>query len=159
MIARPPSLFDHFLALMPDAAVVVGGDGRVVTANPAAAALFGYPPGDLDGRPIETLVPERLRARHRAHRRAYATAPRARPMGAGQELTGRRQDGSEFPVDISLAPLPDAGDLVIAAVRDATERHAAQHARAELAHHRRVLARRHPVAVPRGHDPQLEPWR
>ena len=126
-------LLDHFLALMPDAAVVVDGDGRIVQANPAAAALFGYPPGDLDDRPIETLVPERLRARHRAHRRGYAAAPRARSMGAGQELTGRRQDGSEFPVDISLAPLPDAGDLVIAAVRDASERHAAQHARTELA--------------------------
>jgi PAS domain S-box-containing protein len=126
-------LLDQFLALMPDAAVVVDGDGRIVLANPSAAELFGYCPGDLAGRPIEVLVPERLRARHRAHRQGYAATPRARPMGAGQELTGRRQDGSEFPVDISLAPLPDAGDLVIASVRDASERHAAVHARSQLA--------------------------
>jgi PAS domain S-box-containing protein len=122
---------DRFLALMPDAAVVVDGDGRIVRANPFAAELFRYGPGDLAGRPVELVVPERLRARHRAHRRTYAAAPKARPMGAGQELTGRRQDGSEFPVDISLAPL--GGDLVIAAVRDASDRHAAQHAQSQLA--------------------------
>ncbi len=126
-------LLDQFLALMPDAAIVVDGDGGIVLANPSAAELFGYSPGDLTGHPIEVLVPERLRARHRGHRQAYAATPRARPMGAGQELTGRRQDGSEFPVDVSLAPLPDAGDLVIAAVRDASDRHAAQHARSQLA--------------------------
>ena len=126
-------LLEHFLRLMPDAAIVVDGDGRIVLANPAAADLFGYGPDDLAAHPIELLVPERFRARHRADRQAYAAAPRARPMGAGQELTGRRQDGSEFPVDISLAPLPDTGDLVIAAVRDASDRHAAQHARSQLA--------------------------
>jgi len=127
-------LLEPFLALMPDAAVVVDAEGRIVSANEQAAALFGYDPGGLVGRPVEALIPERMRHRHREHRAGYAVSPAARPMGASLELRGRRRDGGEFPLDISLAPLagPD-GPLVVAAVRDATERKAATAAQAQLA--------------------------
>lgn len=127
-------LLEAFLGLVPDAAVVVDEQGKVVGANEMAESLFGYAVNELKGAPIELLIPERFRHQHRSHRSSYMNAPRARPMGVGLELTGRRQDGSEFPVDISLAPVT-GGDhpLVIAAIRDATERRAANAAQAQLA--------------------------
>lgn len=127
-------LLSAFLSLIPDAAVVVDETGLVVSVNEHAEALFGYRPGSLAGLAIETLVPERLRQRHRKHRARYAAAMVRRPMGAGLELTGRRLDGHEFPVDISLAPILSSGqELVIATVRDVTEKRAATATQAELA--------------------------
>ena len=68
-------------------------------------------------------MPERLHARHQQHRATYVANPHTRPMGSGLELVGRRQDGSEFPVEVSLSPLPLGDDtLVIAVLRDVTER-------------------------------------
>src|SRR5437764_699820 len=135
MQSQSVDLVEMFVGLMPDAAVVVNGDGVIVAANELAQALFGYPADDLMGRPIELLVPERYRHAHRSDRADYFAEPRTRPMGAGLELTGRRRDGSEFAVDISLAPVsPDGGEpLVVAAVRDATERRTATAASAQLA--------------------------
>ncbi len=129
----PHSLGD-VLALMPDAAVVVDGDGSIVSANPHAGSLFGYQVDELVGRPVEVLVPERFRHGHRSERAAFEEAPQSRPMGLGLELFGRRRDGTEFPVDISLAPVGSSDrSLVVAAVRDATERKAAAAAQAQLA--------------------------
>jgi PAS domain S-box-containing protein len=122
------------MSLMPDAAGVVDTSGRIVSLNPQAEELFGYPPGTLAGVPIETLVPERARHRHRQHRSGFIAAPEIRPMGADLELTGRRRDGHEFPLDISLAPITSGGaDLVMAAVRDVTDKRAAVAAQTELA--------------------------
>ncbi|HUO48962.1 MAG TPA: PAS domain S-box protein, partial [Acidimicrobiales bacterium] len=127
-------LLGSFLALVPDAAIVVDADGRIVAANEQALAMFGYGADDLLGRPIEALVPERFRHGHRQHRGAYSESPQARPMGAGLDLCGRRHDGTEFPVDISLAPLSTAsGGRVVAAIRDATERRALTAGMAQLA--------------------------
>ena len=96
----------------------------------AHGAFFGYTAEEIEGKSIELLVPERFRHSHRAHRGAYSNQPRARNMGAGLDLWARRKDGSEFPVDISLAPIGgDGGQLVVAAVRDISERQAAQSAR------------------------------
>ena len=123
-----------FLSLMPDAAVVVDGNGVIVSLNEQAEALFGYDAASLEGRSIESLVPERFRHSHRRQRSNYVDAPQARPMGAGLDLYARRRDGSEFPVDISLAPIGGDGQpLVVAAVRDISERKAAQAAQAQLA--------------------------
>jgi PAS domain S-box-containing protein len=127
-------LLAAIMSLSPDATVVVDGEGHVVAVNERAEELFGYAPGDLAGRPIEVLVPERARHRHRQHRSVYLTQPQNRPMGASLELTGRRRDGSEFPLDISLAPIVNEGErLVVAAVRDMTEQRRATAAQAELA--------------------------
>ena len=128
-------LLSAFMSLMPDAAVVVDTNGRIVSVNQEAEALFGYPLGSLTGLSVEALVPERLRPRHRQHRSTYLAATQKRPMGAALELTGRRRDGQEFPLDISLAPIMSSGDeqLVVAAVRDITEKKAATAAQAELA--------------------------
>jgi PAS domain S-box-containing protein len=115
--------FQGFLDAAPDAMVTVGPDGVIQLANRQAARLFGYDQAELVGQPIEALVPPRYRASHPGHRHRYFADPRPRPMGAGVELFGLRKDGSEFPAEISLAPVQTArGTLVTAAIRDATER-------------------------------------
>ena len=107
----------------PDAMIIVGRDGRMVQVNTQTENFFGYARQDLLGQPVEMLVPERLRAQHPGHRANYLLEPRVRPMGVGLELYGLRHDGSEFPVEISLSPLEtDGGPLVMAAIRDITQR-------------------------------------
>ncbi len=123
-----------FLSLMPDAAVAVDEKGTIVALNERTGAFFGYTASELEGKSVETLVPERFRHAHRSLRAGYSSAPQARPMGAGLDLYARRKDGSEFPVDISLAPIDsEEGQLIVAAVRDMSERKAAQAAQAQLA--------------------------
>jgi len=123
----------ELLELLPDAAVLVDAEGRITLVNRQAEGMFGYPRGALVGRPVEILLPERFERAHRAHRAGYRAAPHARPMGAGLDLYGRREDGSEFPVDITLGPLetPD-GPAVLGVIRDMTERRAADELRREL---------------------------
>lgn len=127
-------LLSAVVSLIPDASVVVDSSGVIVSVNEHAEELFGYALGSLTGVTIETLLPERARSRHRQHRSTFSAEARSRPMGEGLELTGRRRDGSEFAIDISLAPIVSAGEqLVIAAVRDVTEQRRASATSAELA--------------------------
>lgn len=113
-----------FLEAAPDAIVVVDQVGCMVTANRLTEAMFGYDRDELVGQPIEILVPERLRAAHVRHRSGYVLEPRTRPMGAGLALSGRRKDGVEFPVEISLSPLSTSvgTQVVLAAIRDISAR-------------------------------------
>ena len=118
---------------MPDAIVGARADGGIVLCNGQTERLFGYAREELVGRPLETLVPERFRPMHAAHRGRYAADPRTRPMGADLDLFGRRQDGSEFPAEISLSSVEtEDGLLMLAAVRDISERVAAERERARL---------------------------
>jgi PAS domain S-box-containing protein len=118
-----PHLVASALESAPDAIVISDGSGRIVLANQQVRALFGYESEELVGGPIEQLLPDRLRTAHVSHRLHFALAPRARPMGAGIDLYARRKDGTEFPVEISLSPIHDPGGmLVVAAVRDVTDR-------------------------------------
>jgi PAS domain S-box-containing protein len=108
---------------VPDAMVVVDAEGHIVMVNAQTERMFGYPTPMLVGRPLEILVPDHLRGRHRGHLRSFASAPAQRGMGDGAELSGRRSDGTEFPVEVSLAPMrTDRGLFIAAAVRDITER-------------------------------------
>ena len=120
-------LDDHrsvaLLDAAPDAMVCVTADGRIALVNAQAERLFGYQRADLIGQQVEVLVPDSVRATHPRHRCGYVADPAPRPMGAGMELAGRRQDGSTFPAEISLATIEtDEGILVTAAVRDVTGR-------------------------------------
>jgi two-component system, sensor histidine kinase len=115
-----PDLIQGALESAPDAIVIADPAGTIVFANRQVTALFGYEPGEIVGGSVEQLLPERFRTRHVAHRQQFSMHPRARPMGAGLELFGRRKDGSEFPVEISLSPSGGA-QLTTAAIRDVTE--------------------------------------
>jgi len=108
----------------PDAMVIVGERGSIVLVNSQTEKLFGYARAELLGQPVEKLMPQRLRERHREHHRpGYFAAPGFRPMGAGLELSGVRKDGTEFPIEISLSPIAtDGGTLVSSTIRDVTER-------------------------------------
>jgi PAS domain S-box-containing protein len=118
------------LALSPDALVVVDQAGTITQVNAQALALFGYGEEELIGRPLETLIPGRFHEIHVSHRERYMATPHTRPMGVNLELFGRRRDGSEFPVDISLRPvLVDECLHVISAVRDVTAQHIAERER------------------------------
>jgi protein-histidine pros-kinase len=124
---REERLFRGLLEAAPDAMVIVDERGRIVLVNARVEELFGYGRAELVGRPVEALVPERFAAMHVAFRSGYAAEPRSRPMGLAGTLYAVRKDGSEFPVEISLAPLEtEDGLLISAAVRDITERRRTQ---------------------------------
>jgi PAS domain S-box-containing protein len=121
------AMLDSLFEFAPDAVIAVDADGRIVRANAQAEATFGYRRDELDGLPVEVLVPERLRVAHREHRAGFVEALLPRRMGTGLRLVGLRKDGSEFPVDISLTPVDvGARRIVMAVARDMTERRETQ---------------------------------
>ncbi|MFE9773404.1 PAS domain S-box protein [Streptomyces sp. NPDC005931] len=126
--------FRGLLEAAPDAMVIVDDTGTIKLVNAQTEALFEYHREELLGHPVEMLVPHRFRGHHTLHRGGYAANRQVRPMGAGLELHGLRKNGSEFPVEISLSPLETAqGLLVSAAVRDVSDRKAAEARINELA--------------------------
>ena len=127
----------------PSAILLVDDRGMIAHANAQAETLFGYRREELIAKPVEMLLPERLRAAHVEQRGDYAGNPRARAMGAGGELFARRKDGGETPVEAALSPMPtEQGMFVLASVVDITERRSIERTTArqrdELAHLSRV---------------------
>lgn len=121
---EPRDITQHLLRFSPDALIVIDAGGQIRFANETVTALFGYAPEQLVGKPLDTLIPERLRGRHGNHLIAYMSQPGSREMGARiADLFARRADGSEFAAGIRLAPFNIDGELfVAAAIRDNTER-------------------------------------
>jgi PAS domain S-box-containing protein len=112
-----------FIASAAEGILIIDEAGRVIVANSQIEKMFGYEQRELIGRPMEILLPAQLHERHRTHRAEYAAAPRVRPMGRGLDLAGRRRDGSEFPLEISLSYVRTPhGVRVMAFVTDITER-------------------------------------
>ena len=116
-------LSTELLEALPDAVVAVDRDGTIVQVNSQAQELFGYEFEELIGQKVEVLVPERYRHQHHSHRDAFSAAPKTRRMGADLDLYGRRRNGSEFPVEISLSPVStENGVFVLSAIRDISDR-------------------------------------
>jgi PAS domain S-box-containing protein len=112
-----------FIASAAEGILIIDEGGRIVIANGQIEKMFGYSHNELVGRPMEVLLPERLRERHVSHRAGYAAEPHVRPMGRGLDLAGRRRDGTEFPVEISLSYVRTShGVRVMAFVTDISER-------------------------------------
>jgi len=127
VVSLPAEVREAFLwtllEVVPDALVIIDSAGRIALGNSQAEGLFGYPRSELEGLPLEVLLPERFHAAHMLHREGYVASPRTRPMGVGLSLYGRRKDGTEFPVDVSLSPLLLDDELhVLGAVRDISAR-------------------------------------
>jgi PAS domain S-box-containing protein len=119
--------FRGLLEAAPDAMVIVDQEGLIVMVNAQTEKVFGYERDDLLGQHVEFLVPTRFRDVHPFHRKHYGQNSRPRPMGADLELYALRKDGTEFPVEISLSPMEtEEENLVIAAIRDITERKRAE---------------------------------
>jgi PAS domain S-box-containing protein len=128
----PP--FRELLDAAPDPIVIVNEAGAIVHVNARIEEVLGYERSELLGERVEVLIPERFAFSHRAHRGDYVEAPEARQMGSGLELWARRKDGTEVPVEVSLAPLETPnGTLVSAAMRDVSARREAEQKNRELA--------------------------
>ncbi|PYX74450.1 MAG: hypothetical protein DMG78_06795 [Acidobacteria bacterium] len=111
------------LEAIPDAVAAVNQQGVVIQVNSQTEALFGYTRDELIGQSVEMLVPERQRAQHHLHRESFYSRPKIRRMGSGLDLYGRRRDGSEFPVEISLSPVATGnGAMVLSVIRDISDR-------------------------------------
>ena len=119
MIAIPPSLARRVLDAAPDAMVIIDAFGTIWFANRQVCTLFGYGHDDLIGESIDTLMAERLRAEPIGSRGDLVSSVCMRSVDPGLELHGQRSDGTEFPIEISLSPIDDVGQsLVAAAIRD-----------------------------------------
>jgi PAS domain S-box-containing protein len=137
---RSEQRFASLLESAPDAVVITDSEGTIMLVNAQTESLFGYPRDELLGHEVEILLPETVRNRHVTHRLGYLADPRTRPMGIGLELAGKRKDGSEFPVDISLSAIETGeGRLLTAFVRDITERQRAADLQRSLAERRALL--------------------
>ena len=116
-------LSPSILEAIPDAVVAVNRQGVIIQVNSQTEALFSYTRDELIGQKIEILVPERQRSEHDRHREQFHAKPKIRRMGSGLDLYGRRRDGSEFPVEISLSPIVIAdGTIVLSVIRDISDR-------------------------------------
>lgn len=124
------------LALFENAAqgiLSIDAAGSVLSFNAMAEKIFGYSREQIVGKKLEVLMPEKHSESHEHHRQRYFTNPRSRPMGVGMDLVGRRRDGTEFPVEISLSHIATAGGTVaVAFVNDVSERQRAENERQKL---------------------------
>ncbi len=109
----------------PDAMLIVDKAGRIGFVNRQGEALFAYKREELVGKPVEVLIPSKLQGKHVGLRSGFSENPSARTMGAGRELLAIDAKGREFPVEISINPIP-GGEFVSASIRDITERKKAE---------------------------------
>jgi PAS domain S-box-containing protein len=134
------------LEAAPDAMVVVNRDGEIVLVNVQTERQFGYRRDELIGQKVKNIIPEGFAERLISDATRSVAEALAQQIGTGIELSGRRKDGSEFPIEIMLSPLESAeGILVTAAIRNISARRQSEDANAEL--ERRVQERTNQLAV------------
>ena len=127
--AEEHALFQQFFEASPDGVLVVNSKGLITRVNAQTEKMFGYSRAEMQGQPIEILVPDRFRKGHERDRSHYQAEPHMRAMGAGLELFARRRDGSEFPVEIMLSPISSGEEaMVLTVVRNITLRKQAENA-------------------------------
>ncbi len=140
------SSYADFLETLPDAVLLVNSSSRIILANSQACTMFGYKPNELQGQSVQILVPEIRREAHACHMATFLSNPKRRMMGTVLELSGRRENGSEFPVDIMLGPLEIDGNLfVVCSVRDNTQIKQMQGALKKALEYEKELARVDPL--------------
>jgi anti-anti-sigma factor len=116
-----PAVLWQVLDALDDGLALTGEDGKIALVNQRCAEMFGYRCEELTGLPIDELVPPEVRAAHYGYRAGYHQAPQARPMADRARLAALRKDGTTFPVEISLSPVPTATErYALAVIRDAT---------------------------------------
>lgn len=119
--------FLKLIEMIPDAIVIVNNEGKIRYINSQTTNTFGYRPDELIGETIEILLPNRFKNKHVEHRTNYSKHPVRRPMGTGIDLYGRKKDGTEFALDITISPIEtEKGTLVISVVRDISDRKKAE---------------------------------
>lgn len=115
--------FREIFQSMSEGIVMVDEDGVIIVANPNAELIFGYDKNELNGKLLESLLPERYRPRHVSLRKGFNTHPEPRRMGVGRDLSALKKDGTEFPVEISLSYTQVQGALLVMAfISDISER-------------------------------------
>jgi len=121
-----------FLESLAEGVVIIDSQGTILLVNDRAEQMFGYSMKEIIGKPHDLLLPERFIKAHAGHVAHFFDEPRIRSMGLGLELAGRRRDGSEFPVEISLSFLETInGRLALAFISDITRRKEAEQALAD----------------------------
>jgi PAS domain S-box-containing protein len=119
--------YSFIVESVPSGSVMTDGTGKIIFVNSLVSTMLGYGNGELLGKSIEILVPERYRRAHSVFRDAFMASPVARPMGKGRDLFARRKDGTEFPVEIGLNPVKTKnGFVVLSTLVDITERKLAE---------------------------------
>ncbi|HZC44782.1 MAG TPA: sigma 54-interacting transcriptional regulator [Acidobacteriaceae bacterium] len=125
--------FQLAIESFPTAVILADESGTIIRMNSRTELAFGYSRAELLGKPVEMLVPYRLRERHGVNRAEFAANPSTRPIGTGLALYGLRKDGSEFQMDAALTPLQTQhGLLVLSAITDITDRTISENALVEL---------------------------
>lgn len=103
--------------------ILTNGAGNIIMANPAAEKTFDYFKGELIGQPIEVLIPDKVKPHHHQMRDGFYQKPSNRVMGNGRDLNGRKKDGTDIPVEVSLSHYQREGELfVIVFIVDITQR-------------------------------------
>jgi diguanylate cyclase (GGDEF)-like protein/PAS domain S-box-containing protein len=148
LVAGTERKFRALLESAPDAMVIVDWHGHIEVINAQAERMFGWSRSELVGQGITELIPDRFRGRHGEHVKNFVGDAVPREMGTNLELYGRRRDGSEFPVEISLSPLEtDQGLLISAAIRDITSRKRSEAALREAEERFRTAFEEAPVGM------------
>jgi len=128
-LAQSEQRFQKVFEAVADGLIKIDAEGRIILANAEMEHLFGYTRGELLGMSVHQLIPERHREGHTAHVHGYFKSPVARAMADRRKLFAKRKDGTEFPVEIGLNPIPtEEGTMVLATIQDVTLRDAVQQA-------------------------------